>query len=157
MDQRSPEGMLEEWRKQWLSGQTLCRSSTGAACWGGGNFLGAPVVLFNRLTLLFICIRQACRRFSIGISAYACCLLSGACPAHHCARRIYDPANPAKTANALPGVSWRRPAVRRLANAADQSLVARVVAGGGGSGTRPRSSAAAPDGRQAVRQCLAGQ
>jgi hypothetical protein len=35
MDKRSTRGVLEEWRKQWLSGQTPCRTSTGAACRGG--------------------------------------------------------------------------------------------------------------------------
>ncbi len=35
MEQRSPGGRAEEWRLYWLSGQYLCRTSTGAAFRGG--------------------------------------------------------------------------------------------------------------------------
>jgi hypothetical protein len=35
MDKRSTSHVLEEWRIHWLSGQTHCRTSTGAACRGG--------------------------------------------------------------------------------------------------------------------------
>ena len=47
MDKRSAEGGAEEWRKQWLSGQPLCRSSTGAALRGGAAQL--LLILYTRL------------------------------------------------------------------------------------------------------------
>jgi hypothetical protein len=34
MEQRSPRGMAEEWRKQGRSGQLPCRSAMGVACRG---------------------------------------------------------------------------------------------------------------------------
>jgi hypothetical protein len=37
MEQQPPQGMAGEWRPYWLSGQALCRTSTGAALRGGGE------------------------------------------------------------------------------------------------------------------------
>jgi hypothetical protein len=48
MDKRSSEGMAEEWRKQWLSGQALCRTSTGAAS-RAGTWRGANAVALHDL------------------------------------------------------------------------------------------------------------
>ena len=39
MDKRSPGWVAGEWRVYWLSGQALCRLSTGAACRGGAYFV----------------------------------------------------------------------------------------------------------------------
>jgi hypothetical protein len=35
MEQRPPQGLAGEWRPYWLSGQVLCRTSTGVALRGG--------------------------------------------------------------------------------------------------------------------------
>ena len=38
MDKRSPEGVAEEWRVYWLSGQAPWRTSIGAPSSVGGGF-----------------------------------------------------------------------------------------------------------------------
>jgi hypothetical protein len=43
MDKQSSLGRSEEWRKQWLSGQPLCRSSIGAASRGDALLTGDAV------------------------------------------------------------------------------------------------------------------
>ena len=52
MEQRSPEGVPEECRKQWLSGQAICRLSTGAAFRGGDVLPALPVKPALRLPAL---------------------------------------------------------------------------------------------------------
>jgi hypothetical protein len=41
MDKRSTRGAPGEWRKQWLSGRPLCRTSMSAAWRGVPTYLGA--------------------------------------------------------------------------------------------------------------------
>jgi hypothetical protein len=44
---KSTEGMAGEWRKQALSGQALCRSSTGAAFRGGASLYMSKGIKVN--------------------------------------------------------------------------------------------------------------
>ena len=47
MDKRSTGYMAEEWRKQGLSGQHICRPPIGAACRGGILLQGVPTSLIQ--------------------------------------------------------------------------------------------------------------
>ena len=49
MDRPSTGGMSEDWRKQWLSGQVLGRSSMGAACGEGAGRIQTTTATVDRI------------------------------------------------------------------------------------------------------------